>query len=454
MKSRILVVDDDAILRKTLTKGLGHYGFELVGVESGEDALKELGKGRWDVVLADLQMMGMDGFELCQRCQEVQPGIPVIVLTGFGNFETAIAAIRAGAYDFLSKPAELEVVALAVERAVAHRQLTEEVNSLREQVRSSEGFGELIGESPPMRALFDLISRVSGTDINVLIFGESGTGKELVARALHDMSRRKAGPFIAVNCAALPEALFESELFGHVKGSFTGASSARSGLLVEASEGTLFLDEIGDMPLSVQSKVLRALENRTVRPVGGHKEVAFNARLVAASNKNLEEEVKAGRFREDLYYRLDVVQISLAPLRARGNDKLLIAQHFIERFAKDMGRELVGLSPEAAEKILAYDWPGNARELRNCIERAIALARFDHIAVDDLSDKVRNAGQKTSLRAESDDLVPLEVVERRYILQVLEKCGGNRSLAARILGVDRKTLRRKIKVWDEEPDAS
>lgn len=450
MKSRVLVVDDDAVLRKTLAKGLTHFGFELRGVESGEAALKELGQERWDVVLADLQMAGMDGFELCQRCQEVQPGIPVIVLTGFGNYETAIAAIRAGAYDFLSKPAEMEVVALALERAAKHRRLTDEVNSLREQVRNSQIFGELIGDSPPMRALFDLLPRVSSTNINVLIFGESGTGKELVARALHEKSHRSAGPFIAVNCAALPEALFESELFGHVKGAFTGASVTRAGLLVEASEGTLFLDEIGDMPLAVQSKVLRALETRTVRPVGGSKEIPFNARLVAASNKNLEEEVKAGRFREDLYYRLDVVQIVLAPLRNRGNDKLLIAQHFIERFAKDLGREVVSLSPEAAEKILAYDWPGNARELRNCIERAIALARFDHITVEDLPARVQNATQKLALKVENEEMVPLEVVERRYILQVLSQCEGNRSLAARILGVDRKTLRRKIKAWDDE----
>src|SRR5690606_2490159 len=300
--------------------------------------------------------------------------------------------------------------------------------------------------SPAMRKVNDLIGRVAESDANVLITGESGTGKELVARALHMRSPRSGGPFVAVNCAAVPETLLESELFGHAKGAFTDARQARTGLFVQASGGTLFLDEVGEMPLGMQPKILRSLQERRVRPVGGNTEVPFDARLITATNRDLETEVAERRFREDLYYRINVVRIEVPPLRARGNDILLLAQHFIERAAQRSGKSVVGLVSAAAEKLLSYDWPGNVRELENCIERAVALTRFDQVTVEDLPEKVRNY-QSSHIVVASDDpneLLPMQEVERRYIQRVLKSVGGNKTQAAKVLGFDRRTLYRKL----------
>jgi two-component system response regulator HydG len=367
-------------------------------------------------------------------------------MTAYGSMETAIDAIRAGAYDFVTKPFEMNDIALTMERALKHRALREEVKRLRRVVVDQQKFDDILGTSPAMKKMYDLVARVAETETTVLISGESGTGKELVAKALHAKSGRKEGPFVAINCAAMPEPLLESELFGHTKGAFTDARTARPGLFIKASGGTLFLDEIGEMPPGMQAKLLRALQERTVRPVGGDQEQSFDARLIAATNRDLETEVEEKRFREDLFYRINVVRLHVPPLRARGSDILLLAAHFLQRYQTSGPQRVVGIKSGAADKLLSYPWPGNVRELQNCIERAVALAQYDHLGVDDLPERVRDF-KSSRITIESSDpaeLLPMEEVERRYIVRVLEAVGGNKTLAAQVLGFDRRTLYRKL----------
>jgi two-component system response regulator HydG len=298
-----------------------------------------------------------------------------------------------------------------------------------------------------MRRVFDLLDRVADSEATVLVTGESGTGKELVARALHQRSRRTEGPFVAINCAALPETILESELFGHVRGAFTDARTARQGLFIKANSGTLFLDEIGEMPAGMQAKLLRVLQERTVRPVGGEQEHAFDVRIVAATNRDLETEVEERRFREDLFYRINVVRIHVPPLRARGGDVLVLARHFLERYAAQSGRPVVGLTSAAADKLVSYPWPGNVRELQNCIEHAVALAPLDHLAVEDLPERIRDHQAKQAIELDAPgptELMPMEEFERRYIIKVLEAVGGNKTMAAQVLGLDRRTLYRRL----------
>jgi DNA-binding NtrC family response regulator len=338
---------------------------------------------------------------------------------------------------------------LTLERAVAHRALRQEVRRLRERVESTNRFGEMIGASPAMLAVTSLLERVAETDAAVLITGESGTGKEVAARALHARGARRGGPFVPVNCAAIPGNLLESELFGHARGAFTDAKTARTGLFQQADGGTLFLDEIGEIPVGLQPKLLRALQERRVRPVGSDQEVAFDARVIAATNRDLEQAIEEKRFREDLYYRINVIRVELPPLRARGADVLLLAQHFLEGFATRMGKPVTGFTPAAAEKLVVYAWPGNARELQNSIERAVALTQYDRITLDDLPETVRNYRRSHVLIASEDpeELVTMDEVERRYIVRVLEATGGNKKAAAKILGFDRRTLYRKLERW-------
>ena len=446
MKPRVLIVDDEQSMRDLLDADLRLRDFTPVSFASAEDAFAAAGREEFDVVLTDLRMPRMDGIEFCRRIAANRPDLPVVVMTAFGSLDTAIAAIRAGAYDFVTKPIEMELLALILHRAVERRQLQEKIRFLSAAVQASASFEELLGESPVMQKLYDQLARIADTDSFVLIQGESGTGKELVARALHRRSRRSKMPFVPVNCAALPDTLLESELFGHVRGAFTDARADRKGLFAQAEGGTLLLDEIGEMPLATQPKLLRALEENCVRPVGSETEVPFNVRVLASTNRDLESAVEKGRFRKDLYFRLDVIQVALPPLRARGTDTLLLAQHFLEIFSARSGKQVRGLSPPAAEKLLAYSWPGNVRELRNVVERALALTRTDTLTLDDLPEKVRDYRESRLLIGGDDpsELVPLEEVERRYILHVVESAGGNRSLAARTLGLDRKTLYRKL----------
>ena len=449
MSGRVLIVDDDPEMIALLERGLTRRGCAITTRGSAQEAFETLSEIDVDVVITDLNMTGMSGLELTERVVANRPGVPVIVLTGFGSMESAIAAIRAGAYDFITKPVELDALAMAIDRAVRHRALTDEVIRLRKQVASGRGGSELIGESATMRTVYDLIERVAETDATVLVTGESGTGKELVARAIHQRSNRREGPLVAVNCAAMPEPLLESELFGHVRGAFTDAKVARQGLFAQASGGTLFLDEIGEMPLALQAKLLRALQERKVRPVGGDVEVPFDVRLIAATNRDLEAAIENKTFRDDLYYRINVVHIPLPPLRGRGGDVLLLAQRFLEDTAGRFAKSVRGFSPPAAEKLTTYAWPGNVRELGNAIERAVALTRFADITVEDLPEKIRNYHSRQVVISGSDptDLVPMEEVERRYILHVLEACGGNRTLASQALHLDRKTLYRKLKSY-------
>jgi two-component system, NtrC family, response regulator AtoC len=445
-RGRILVVDDDPDMTELLAVDLGRRGFEVASRPCGDDALRALREQDFAAVVSDLKMNGMSGVELCERIVQSCPDVAVIVITAFGSLDSAVAAIRAGAHDFITKPFQTEQLVLTLERALRHRALREEVKRLRLAVSRSERLDDILGSSPPMRQLHDLVERVADSESSVLITGETGTGKELVARALHARSRRAGGPFLAVSCAAMPETLLESELFGHAKGAFTDAKAERTGLFLQADGGTLFLDEIGDLPLGLQPKLLRALQERTVRPVGGNAETPFDARIVAATNRDLETAVEEQRFREDLYFRVNVIQIPLPPLRARAGDVLLLAQHFVQVFAARSQKPVSGLSPAAAEKLLGYAWPGNVRELQNCIERAVALAAYDQIAVEDLPDKLRSYRPSHVVLASDDpsELVPMEEVERRYVARVLSAVGGNKSLAAKVLGFDRKTLYRKL----------
>ena len=451
MNPSVLIVDDERSMCELLEMDLKLRELDAVWHTSAEEGFKAILDSPPDVVLTDLKMPGVDGIELCRRIVENRPDIPVVVMTAFGSMETAIAAIRAGAYDFVTKPVEMDLLALTLQRAVRHRRLQEQVRVLSQAIDSVTRFEELLGTSRSMQKLYDQLSRIADTDTSVLITGESGTGKELVARSLHRRSRRRECPFVAVNCAALPDTLLESELFGHAKGAFTDAKSDRKGLFIQAEGGTLFLDEIGELPLTMQPKLLRVLEENKVRPVGSDREIPIDVRIVTATNRDLESAVEEGRFREDLFFRVNVIQLSLPPLRSRGTDALLLAQHFLEYFASHTGKQVVGISKAVAEKLLAYSWPGNVRELRNVIERAVALTRYDTLAVEDLPEKIRDYRSSQVFIGGDDpsELIPLDEVERRYIMHVMNAVDGNKALAARTLGLDRKTLYRKLRQYGE-----
>lgn len=450
MNLPILLVEDDADARELLAQmltGLGHRVVEASGFEEAERALTGETFGS---VFSDLNLGPRSGLDVCISATRTQPGLPVILVTGHGNLHVAIEAMRAGAYDFIEKPIDMQLLALSVRRAMDHRRVQVQLNEL--QHRLDEGPpSKLLGQSDSMRRVHEMIARVAETPSSVLVTGESGTGKELVARALHDQSDRKSARFVAINCASVSSTLLESELFGHKKGAFTDARADRAGLFEQANGGTLFLDEVGEMAPEMQAKLLRALEERRIRAVGADRDVPVDVRLVAATHRDLEHEIEEGRFREDLYYRLNVMQIHLPPLRARGGDTLLLAKEFIRKKATQLGREVDGLTQEAAALLLNYDWPGNVRQLLNCIERAVALARFDKITPEDLPEKVRRYAASNSdapTPADPTNVQPLSVIERRYIEQVLRVTNNNKSQAARLLGVDRRTLYRKLESYE------
>ncbi len=356
--------------------------------------------------------------------------------------------MRAGAYDFVTKPVEMEILALTLERAVKHRLLQEQVKILSEVVEHTKKYDELLGASIPMQNIYNQLSRIANSESTVLITGESGTGKELVARVLHKQSNRNARPFVAINCAALTDTLLESELFGHTRGAFTDAKSVSKGLFLQADGGTLLFDEIGDFPLTLQPKLLRALEERSLRPVGADTEIPFDVRVISTTNRDLESAVEKKMFREDLFFRINVIQIELPPLRERGTDILLLAQHFIEQFAIRTDKRVSGISNAAAEKLLDYAWPGNVRELRNAIERAVAFTQYEKLIVEDLPEKIRSyRGTDMVISSNASELVSMEETERRYILHVLNAVSENKTHAARLLGFDRKTLYRKLEFY-------
>jgi two-component system response regulator HydG len=436
LSGRILVVDDHLALATVVSEALGDAGWECSVQDTGAKAVAALREGAFDLVITDLRMAEVDGMDVLAAAQEVDPELPVIIMTAFGAIDSAIEAMRRGAAHYVTKPVRMEELRLHVERAIAERRLRRENRALLASRR--EGVEALIGDSPPMRALATLIARVAPSPAPVLIRGESGTGKELVARALHAAGPRRDGPFVAVNCTALPEALLESELFGHVRGAFTGATATRAGLFVEASGGTLFLDEIGDMAPSLQAKLLRVVQLGEVRAVGSDDGQAIDVRLVSATHRDLEARVAAGEFREDLYYRLDVVPIRLPPLRERSEDiPALVAHFFAQSCARNPHSPARRLAPELVAALAREPWPGNVRELENHVERMVVMAAGPRLGVDAL-DRVRRVAERADDRVRT-----LREVQEDHINDVLARCGGNKTRAAELLGVDPSTLHRR-----------
>ena len=442
---KILVVDDQADMRDLLSDVLESEGYRVGTAESGEKALEVLAHEQYDLVLSDLRMKGMLGTTLLSEIKHRYPDVGVILMTAFGTIETAIEAIKGGATDYLIKPVKTEDVLRVVGRAVREVQLRREVTHLRREVYKEYSFHHILGKSRPMQEVFDLIRRVADSPSNVLITGASGTGKELVAKAIHYNSDRRESPFVPINCAAIPEQLLESELFGHMRGAFTDAKADRLGLFEEAQKGTLFLDEISELPLMLQAKLLRAIQEREIRRVGSTKSVTVDVRIIAATNLNLAEEVKDKHFREDLFYRLNVIEIRLPPLRERRDDIPLLVDSFLRKCAKANRKPLEGISESALALLIDYPWPGNVRELENVIERAVTLARGEKIMPEDLPSAVQGSrGDRKVLDDAAERTLPLQEVEWEYIKKILEKTGGNKYQAAQTLGIDRKTLYRKL----------
>ncbi|KAF4515785.1 hypothetical protein B566_EDAN000020 [Ephemera danica] len=441
----VLVVDDDAEMRELVFDVLKDRGHQISTAGSGQDALKLLAEEDFAVVLTDLRMKGMLGTELLAEIKRLYPDIGVILMTAFGTVETAVEAMKRGASDYLTKPVKTEEIIRVVERAVRESALRREVSRLRKEVHKEYSFHHILGKSKAIQAVFDLIRRVADSPANVLITGESGTGKELVAKAIHYNSDRKDAPFVPVNCAAIPEQLLESELFGHMRGSFTDAKSDKRGLFEEAQKGTLFLDEISELPIMLQAKLLRAIQEKEVRRVGANKPIAVDVRIIAATNLHLAEEIKAKRFRDDLFYRLNVIEVVLPPLRDRREDIPILVDAFLEKCAAVRNKEVKGVSESALAMLMDYGWPGNVRELENVVERAVTLNRGERIAPGDLPSAVQGArGDRRVLDEAAEKMLPLHEIEQEYIKKILDKTGGNKYQAAQALGIDRKTLYRKL----------
>ena len=447
--ARVLVVDDDEAHAQALADGLELDGLVCELVHDGRAAIERMERTSFDAILTDLVMKGQGGLEVLAAAQRLQPEAAVLLVTGHGSVETAVDAMRQGAADYIEKPVRLAELRTRLERALETRRLRRDNRELRAQLDERYGLEGIIGNAPPMQRVFDVLRQVSPTTATVLVLGESGTGKELVARAIHNNSPRKDRRFVAMNCAALSEGLIESELFGHVKGAFTGAVAANEGRMVHADGGTLFLDEVGDMPLDTQAKLLRALELREVQPVGGRDVRKVDIRLVAATNQDLEQRVKEGKFREDLLYRLKVVTLRLPSLRERPSDIPLLVDHFLGELARQHGRDVRALSPEARTVLQGYAWPGNVRELRNVVENMVLLARSDVIDLDDVPEPVRSAPrtQRTATAGSSLAGRSLEDLERELIAANLAHTGGNRQKAAAVLGIGERTLYRKIREY-------
>jgi len=449
---KILVVDDDADMRGLLFDVLESEGYRVGTAESGEKALQALAEEQYDLVLTDLRMKGMLGTALLSEIKHRYPDTGVILMTAFGTVETAIEAMKGGAMDYLIKPVKTDDVLRTAGRAAREVQLRREVTHLRREVYKEYSFHQILGKSRPMQEVFELIRRVADSPSNLLITGESGTGKELVAKAIHYNSDRRDRPFVAVNSAAIPEQLLESELFGHMRGAFTDAKADRPGLFEEAQKGTLFLDEISELPLMLQAKLLRAIQEREIRRVGSTKSIPVDVRIIAATNLNLADEVKAKHFREDLYYRLNVIEIRLPPLRDRRDDIPLLVETFLHKCAKANRKPLQGISESSLALLIDYSWPGNVRELENIIERAVTLARGEKIMPEDLPATVQGSrGDRRVLDDAAERTLPLQEVEWEYIKKILEKTGGNKYQAAQALGIDRKTLYRKLAEMEGRP---
>jgi len=448
MKYKLLIADDEKNIREGLAAALEMEGFQTVCVADGNEAWKRFGKGDVDLVISDLRMPGMGGEELLRRIHSEAPGLPVLILTGHGTVDNAVKAMRDGAYDFLTKPFNIDRLCLMVKRALENRELVMQNQLMTEERESGVKNMAGTGDSPAMRRVFDAIERAAPTKASILITGESGVGKELVADAIHGLSPRKDKPLIKVHCAALAASLLESELFGHEKGAFTGALARKRGRFELANEGTLFLDEIGEIDQSIQIKLLRVLQEKKFERVGGEETIETDVRIVAATNKDLKAEIAKGTFREDLYFRLNVVNIEVPPLRERKDDIPLLATLFINECARENGKKISGISDKARARLMAYNWPGNVRELRNCIESAVVMARGSQIAEEDLPASLGSGSADGFIRIPYG--TPLDESEKWIIRDTLSYCEGNKSKAADILGISRKTLHRKVVEWKLE----
>jgi DNA-binding NtrC family response regulator len=442
---RILLVDDEEPSREALLLLLKNLGYTVVGAGSGGEALKLLAPDRFDIVISDLFLPDCTGLDILKKVKELSPVIEVIMITGHASAETAVKAMKEGACDYITKPLNVDELRIVIAKAVEkHRLLTENVY-LKKQLRDRYEFSSIIGNSPAMQRVFSSLQRIIKTDSTVLVLGESGTGKELVAKAIHFNGLRKDKPFIAVNCAAIPESLLESELFGHTRGAFTGAIKDKIGKFEAANHGTIFLDEIGTMPLHLQTKLLRVLQEQEVERIGSTKPVKLDVRVISATNINLEEEIKRGVFREDLYYRLNVIPVNLPPLRDRTEDILPLAKHFIEKYCRTMNRPLMTITKEAVETLEQYPWPGNVRELENVIERTVALTEGNNITRDDLPRNLREEAQTRVTQRGVDLTKSLSDMEKRMILDALVLAGGVKAQAATLLNINRTTLVEKMR---------
>ena len=445
---RILIVDDDPEMRRLLSDVLTEEGYAVATASDGAEALIRLsatGEAAVDLVITDLQLPAMKGLELMHQVKQRQPDTAVMIITAFGSIESAIEAMKQGAYDYLPKPFKMDELTLTVRKALRESALQREVVRLRQELSRTYQFGNLIGKSKAMQSIFDLVRTIAGAASNVLITGESGTGKELVAKAIHYNSARTDRPFVPVNCAAIPDALMESELFGHVKGAFTDAKTDKAGLFEEANSGTLFLDEIGELPQPLQAKLLRVLQEREIRRVGSTKQIPIDVRVIAASNVDLAGQVAAKHFRQDLFYRLNVFHIPIPPLRERKDDILLLADHLLKKHLEGRATAVRGFSENVLAFFLNYVWPGNVRELENVIERASVVARGERITIDDLPPSlVQSRPDYSALEQAAERRLSLAELERDYIGRIIAQAGGNKNRAAQILGIDRKTLYRKL----------
>ena len=444
---KILVVDDDTAHARMLETLMTDWGYAVSVADDGTTGVEQVEKKGFDLVLLDMKMKKMSGMEALQRIKAYNPVLPVIIMTAYSSVKTAVKALKIGAYDYLTKPLDFDRLELSLERLFESLSLKSENKDLKQRLKEKAFDHELVGSSPAMAALLDTIQLVAPTDASVLVTGESGTGKELVSSAIHMNSGRRHKPFVRINCAAITPSLLESELFGHEKGAFTGADKPRKGKFLLADHGSILLDEIGEMDLSMQAKLLRVIQEKEITPVGSDKNIKVNVRVIAATNRDLKKEAEQGRFRQDLYYRLNVVTVNVPPLRRRKEDIPVLADHFLTLFNKRNQRQITGFSPNAMDALIRSDWEGNVRELSNCIERAVVLTRSDYISLSDLS--VIDVLPATETQRSDLSNLKLAEVEKRAICSTLESAGGNKSEAARRLGITRKTLLKKLKTYEE-----
>lgn len=443
MIGSILIADDEEEIRNSLSIVLREEGYRCTAVADGAEAIEALKEHSFDILISDLKMPKADGIEVLEEALQRSSDTLTIIITAHATVETAIQALRKGAADYILKPLDFDEVILRIENLLKQKKLIQENRYLREQIDQEFNFNHIIGESPAMKEIYRMVKRVSDANSNVLITGPSGTGKELVARAIHSSSQRSSKPFMAINCGAIPKDLVESELFGHKKGAFTGAISDKDGVFVAANKGTVFLDEVGEIPLNQQVNLLRVIQEREVKPIGSNQMVSFDTRIIAATNKDLEEEVEKDNFREDLFYRLNVVEIPLPTLQERKEDIPLLAHHFLKKYSRELNRPVKGITSDAMGALISFEWKGQVRELENIIERAVLLGDNEFITPDDLPNSIRKS--KSDFNYDSDSLEDaVQTFEKHHILSVLKRTDGNKTEAARLLGIDPSTLYRKM----------